>query len=703
MIKKILSVVLTVAMLLTLVSSLPVAAAGEALPYIFEDFEADGDVAGPYGIGKALKTDGTYYMAIEHLESLLDGDVKVSFNIKADEETAAKVDLVSECDLGTLPANEWVAIEEIITVGGAVAATLAITADSAFAIDDLRVEDACDKDRKDLSDEEEAMVKSFSYDFTSADYTDVLTVYAVDNSTEEKTDVTDVTYYNRGSSSRPKYNALIEPETVDSNTSVFVEVAVEEGFVSPKYDVLRQVDIRVGAMKTQGVGAEFSLNLGNGDVVAYSEEEDETVTVTSADKIVFGTKLKRATGSTNPYLYTATYKQAKSDAASDETLDKIVFELKAKEDQEEMDFYIQEITVTDTYLPANANFDKTVEVEETAVPLFWAASNAAVAATEGAATVTATAANPAISQTLALENDYKYVASFSASADEGKTLVVSFGDTTKEFTFGEEVPEGGYSVAYRAETDGNYAYPELKFALKDAATEDVFSVASIEVSKEYNYKLAKAENIEVAGVLAEKNIITVSYDEASDEDIEVLTTVVNLFQEKGDYTVLVDTTTETADENEVEFELPADCADSEFYVEVICFTAAGQGESVESAKFEVGSSIAYSDYSAELTDTSATVSFTLENNRAEGADAINAIVLVVLLDENGVLIGSNTTGEAEITTIEDLEAGSDSEITVSAEALEGKVATDYKVFVLDCGDSEPSLATATMRELVTLE
>lgn len=667
MIKKILSVVLTLGMLLTLVSSMPVAAAEEVIPYIFENFEADGDVAGPYGIGKALKTEGAYSIDIADLEDLFAGNVKVSFNVKADEAASAKIVLVSEYDLGSLPANEWVSIEETIAVDGNIADTFAITADAAFAIDDLKVENADIDERVEDAEEIEG-VERFTYDFETEGDEAVATATIISEDTTEESSVSRTNRKGADSSYGLRH-------VLSSATGKAVQIAIAAESNAKLYNTVTKVEFWAKGDATGTNGATVAFTTG-GENVSYAGVDAEVVD----GKVVFDTTLTR-TGSGN--YYTAYFKNNATEATP--AVENFFIEVTGTS---QLTFCIDEITVTDYYLPANADFDIMIGEDVWG----WTAANATVEAEAGAAEVTATAANPSISQRVAFENDYKYTISFSAKASEGDTLVVSVGSTVKEIALTETFSE--YYIIYRAEEDGDYAYPEVKFALKDAEAEDAFSIAAIKVVKESNYKLADIEDVEVAGNLVEKDTLTVSYDEVADEDIEVLATVVNLFQVKGDYVVCVDTAKETSSENEVELELPANCAGDEFYVEVICFTEAGQSLAVIEEIGAVSAVASVSDYSADLADSTATVSMTLANNSE--TDNIKAIILVVLLDENGVLVGFDTETVSIV-------AGESDDFALEVAAANG-VADSFKVFVLDCGDAAtPSLANTTMRELVTLD
>ena len=672
MIKKILSVALSLAMLLTLVSSLPVAAAGETLPYIFEDFEADGNAAGPYGIGKALKTEGTYSKDITGLDALFAGNVKVSFNIKADEATSAKIALVSEYDLGELPANEWVTIEETIAVEGNIADTFAIVADSAFAIDDLKIENADISEKPDDA-EEVAGVKRFYYDFEDAEAPINVTALIISGDTTEESSVSRTNRKGADNSYGLRHNLT------SGGAGKTVQLAIAANPNAKLYNVVTKVEFwaKGDAIGTNGATVAFTTG---GENVSYAGVDAEVVD----GKVVFDTTLSR-TGSGN--YYTAYFKNNSTSASPAAAVENFYIEVTGTN---QLTFGIDEIAVTDYYLPANADFDIFAGEDVWG----WTATNATIAAADGVAEVKATAANPAISQKVAFENDHKYTISFKAAGSEGDTLVVSVENTVKEIALTEAMSE--YYIIYRAEVDGDYAYPELKFALKGAAAEDVFSVSAIKVIKASNYKLANVKDVVVAGSLVEKNALTVSYNDVVDEDITILATVVNLYQEKDGYNVCVDTATESSDENEVTLELPANCAGEEFFVEVISVAAAGHGLTARTEIGAAAAAVAYSDYSAALVDSTATVSLSLENNRAEGADDIKAIVLVVLLDENGVLVGFGTE---EVV----IAAGESDDFSLEVAATNG-VAASYKVFVLDCADAAtPSLANTTMRELVTLD
>ncbi len=683
MIKKILSVVLTLGMLLTLVSSLPVAAEGDVLPYIFEDFESieDNAVAGPYGIGKALQTDGTYTMDLTGYEELLSSEVAVMCYIMAEEDTTVMI------------GDETFA--EITAAGGWTRCTgefsltdeLVITADVPFAIDDLEIAPSFIVIRPDEEEDfdleaELIPVARLSHDFDIN--SDGITPVDADNVT--------IRHNEEGANSSENYVQLRHNNRNADTTDAVITVPVDAA--TKQYNIYTKVSFYAKSADANAEGASVKLSLvGESDVTFGGD-----CVKTNSNTATFTETLSRGDDAWTEFV---AYYKRNYDGSIDTSNESFV--LSFSKDGQRNNIDIDEIAVEDYYAPANMDFEEVLDAEPgDAIDTVcgWTTVNADVEATEDsydgiAAKITATGATAGVSQKARFMADRKYTFSFYAKGEAGSIgKDVIFTADGVEFVCGELTAEWTeYTAIYRAVSEDEYAYPEISIGLNDADTDDVFYVDALTYDRDYNYMLGVIEDLDVTGDFVEEGAITVTYDAVIDADLEVTATVVQLFQVKGSANVLV--ASETTDAEEVVFELPENCADDEFIVTAICFSEAGMGVPESFTIDSVGAAATVSDNTIAFTPgvgAEATATITIANNRTTG-DSVNAVLLVALFDENGALVNY---GQLAIVVA----AGEDaSTVNLTVADAEGE-ATTAKAFVWDCGDSAaPTIFNSTMREL----
>lgn len=482
----------------------------------------------------------------------------------------------------------------------------------------------------------------------------------------------------------------VDEDSNDYNTYKYlpseVTVNIPKEFNAKKYNVVTKVSFWVRSQHDNADEVLFSV--GDEEEIVFSSNVIEV----SPNVAKFSEKLVKGDWKKYELWYRRTYAEDVDTSAEN-------YKILITKKEYQCYFDIDEIEVKYYYKP---DFDFEDEETDTNSLRNWSKVNAADAEVvsgkeNNAIQVTAKGANAGISQDISFRSGYKYTFEFYAKGAEGKKIY--FNDNECGVLSGEWQK---FTGVYRANAEGQYSYGEISIIVKDAADGDLLYVDFLEPKLENNYELADVKAVSTSNALSEGCDITLSISVDVDDDIEVLKTIVELYNDG----VLDNAFEFDGKEEKAKITLPEQCVDKTLSVRVTCETAKGFGRTFEYVLGKGESSITANLLSSPVINVKdAQVSLSMKNLKEIGGSQINGVAVLILFDDQDVIIGSKTEKF-------NLAAGAESatiNITASVRKdIDGNVYEEdvdhIKVILLDCGDNEnATLANATMKVFKTFE
>lgn len=499
---------------------------------------------------------------------------------------------------------------------------------------------------------------------------------------------------NGGADDTKNYAEIRDQRTKDDEDPTTIKFEIPKNFTQKYYNTVTKVSFYVRATNDVSNGQIVSLILNEGAAVfsgdvTSTKEEPNVASFTSKPLV-----------SDEWVYYEVYFKRNYTGDATFVAPEKFAISV-AKPAGKKSYFDIDEIEVTEYYVSQNFDFEK----ETTDVLFGWTAIDGATVEKDdsgyegSAAKITAKSSDAGISHSVCYENDYKYTFEFYAKGEEGKKIFLS--DGTNEYECGTLSSEWEkFSCTYRANLEDEYSYFDLSVFVKNATAGDVFYVDSLGIANvEHNYELADVVSLDVSGAVVEKGTLKFETEIDVDSDIEVISTIVEIYLNKESADTLAAAVTLEGKNTEFEVVLPDNCADNNILAKVIYLTAKGVGktETVNLGKATLAVDASVDSISKNTKDATAKV--LLSNIRTAGSKDINGVAVLVLYDENNIIIGSKTKGF-------NLVAGDDAEsieITANVWSYCSENVVRAEVLVLDCGTNKtPTLANTTMKEFATL-